>query len=107
MVDKVKNGAKKMAETGKVNVASICAIVGCIATLMTCGLLIGNLQGDLRNVAKTVDEIKQCQSTVTTDVSDLKSKHSYLEGVVSTQLGAILTRVSRIDKQVDDLIKAD
>ena len=35
-----------------------CAVIGCIVTLITCGTLIGNIQGDVRGLVKQTDTIE-------------------------------------------------
>ncbi len=82
-----------------------CAVIGCIVTLITCGTLIGNIQGDVRGLVKQADTIEADVKTLSTNQTDMKEKQAFLEGVVSTKLDSIQASVSKMEKQVDDLIR--
>ena len=82
-----------------------CAVIGCIVTLITCGTLIGNIQGDVRGLVKQTDVMKADVKVLASNQTDMKQKQAYLEGVVSTKLDTIQASVSRMERQVDDLIR--
>lgn len=96
-----------MAEARRNTVVIICSMVGCIVTLLTCGTLIGNIQGDVRGLSEDATMLKNDVKTLSAVQTDMKSRQSYLEGVVSTKLDTIQTSVAKMEKQVDDLIRAD
>lgn len=96
-----------MPDAKKSAIVIICSIVGCIVTLLTCGTLIGNMQGDVRGIITDVKDLKRSDDQKTIDITDMKEKQAFLEGVVSTQLSNIQSTVSRMEKQVDDLIRAE
>ncbi len=94
-----------MADTKKNSIVIACAVVGCIVTLLTCGTLIGNVQGDVRGLIKDVSNIEDNYDVVASKQASMESKQAYLEGVVSTKLDSIQASVSKMEKQVDDLIR--
>ena len=94
-----------MAEHRKNLVVVGCAVIGCVVTLLTCGTLIGNVQGDVRGLVKGQGELKKDVKALTTSQTDMKSKQAYLEGVVSTKLDTIQTSVGNMERQIDDLIR--
>ena len=82
-----------------------CAVIGCIVTLITCGTLIGNIQGDVRGLVKQTTAIESDVKALSSNQADMKQKQAYLEGVVSTKLDSIQASVSKMERQVDDLIR--
>jgi hypothetical protein len=96
-----------MADYKKNGVIVACSVVGCIVTLLTCGVLIGNTQGDVKNLLKDTKILKTDVKALSESQTDMKAKQAYLEGVVSTKLDTIQVSVSKMEKQVDDLIRAD
>ncbi len=94
-----------MAEYKKNFVLMICSVVGCVVTLLTCGMLIGSVQGEVKGLVKGQGEIKKDVKVLTTNQIDMKTKQAFLEGVVSTKLDTIQTSVSKMEKQVDDLMR--
>jgi len=93
-----------MAETRKNATVVGCAVVGCIVTLLTCGTLIGNMQGDVRSLTNDTKTLEINMVSMATEQTDMKTKQAYLEGVVSTQLNSIQESVNKTEKKVDDLI---
>ena len=94
-----------MAEAKRNSIVVACAVVGCIVTLLTCGTLIGNVQGDVRGLIKDMGTIETNYDAMATKQASMESKQAYLEGVVSTKLDSIQTSVSKMEKQVDDLMR--
>ena len=96
-----------MAEAKRNMIVVGCAIVGCIVTLLTCGVLIGNVQGTMDGMVGDVQVLQTDVKAMAINQTDMKSKQAYLEGVVSTKLDTIQTTVTKMGLQVDDLIRAD
>jgi uncharacterized protein YoxC len=96
-----------MAEAKRNLIVVGCAIVGCVVTLLTCGVLIGNIQGEVRGISGAITNLQADVKTITTAQTDMKSKQAYLEGVVSTKLDTIQTGVANLEKQVDDLVRVN
>ncbi len=94
-----------MAEHKKNFIVIGCSIIGCIVTLLTCGTLIGNVQGEVRGLVKGQGEIKKDVKALTTNQAEMKSEQSYLKGVVSTKLDTIQTSVGNMERQIDDLMR--
>ena len=80
-------------------------MIGCIVTLLTCGVLIGNTQGDVRGLIKDVDKVSKGYESLAQKQSDMKSKQAYLEGVVTVQLKTIQEDVKDIREQVNNLVR--
>lgn len=93
-----------MAEAKRNTIVVACSVVACIATLMTCGILIGNIQGDVRNLHDDVKALEDHSVKINSTVSDMKQKQSYLEGVVSTKLDVISESVRKMELKVDKLV---
>ena len=96
-----------MAEAKKNSIVVMCSVIGCIVTLITCGTLIGNMQGTQKATMVTVQKIEKQVEHLAQSQSTMESKQAYLEGVVSTKLDTIQTTVMKMGLQVDDLIRAD
>jgi uncharacterized protein YoxC len=96
-----------MAESKKNSIIVMCAVVGCIVTLITCGTLIGNMQGKQDATSATVEKIEKDVKYLAQAQATMDSKQAYLEGVVSTKLDTIQDTVTKMGLQVDDLIRAD
>ena len=94
-----------MAEHKKNFIVIGCSIIGCIVTLLTCGTLIGNVQGDVRGLVTGQKALQVDVKVLTTNQSNMESKQAYLEGVVSTKLDTIQTSVGNMEKQIDDLMR--
>jgi len=96
-----------MADSKKNTIVVMCSIVGCIMTLLTCGVLIGNIQANdqtqTEQITKTADKVE----AIYADVSSIKEEQAFQKGVVSTQLGVHGTALVRIEKKLDDLAKVD
>ena len=96
-----------MADSKKNNIVVMCSLVGCIVTLITCGVLIGNMQGKQDATSTTVEKIEVDVKALTANQSTMQSKQAYLEGVVSTKLDTIQSTVTKMGLQVDDLMRVD
>jgi hypothetical protein len=96
-----------MPDKTKTTVVMACSVIGCIVTLLTCGVLIGNLQANDNNQAKQIAEIAIQQKTVVADVSDIKEEQAFQKGVVTTQLATQGSAIVRIEKKLDDLVRVD
>ncbi len=94
-----------MAEARKNGIVMACSIVACVVTLLTCGTLIGNIQGNVTGLTSDVKELKDGHIITSATITDMKAKQSYLEGVVSTKLDTIQISVSNMEKQIDNLIR--
>ena len=94
-----------MAETRKNAMVIGCALVGCIVTLLTCGTLIGNIQGDVRSLTSDTKALEMNMVSISSEQTNMKTKQAFLEGVVSTKLDSIQISVNKMEKQVDDLIR--
>lgn len=94
-----------MADARKNMIVIGCSIVACIVTLLTCGVLIGNIQAQVVGLVTDQDSLKTDVKTLSVSHTEMKSKQAYLEGVVSTKLDNIQLTVSKMEKQVDDLIR--
>ena len=91
-----------MADSKKMGITAICSIVGCIVTLLTCGVLIGNIQGKQSAMASDVERLESSDEKKGTAIQDIKTKQAFLEGVVSTKLDVLYTMVSEIKTQVNE-----
>ncbi len=91
-----------MAESKKNSIVVLCSVIGCIVTLITCGVLIGNMQGTQKAQGKVVSGIVEDVKKITDNQTEMKSEQSYLKGVVSTKLDSLYAIVTRIEKQVDE-----
>lgn len=96
-----------MADSKKNSIVVLCSVIGCVVTLITCGVLIGNMQGKQDATSKTVQKIEADVKQLTVMQSSMESKQAYLEGVVSTKLDTIQSTVTKMGLQVDDLMRAD
>ena len=96
-----------MAESKKNSIMVACSIIGCIVTLITCGALIGNVQANVGSVTDSVTVIRAEIEYLEQQQTEVKQKQAFLEGQVSAKLDAITSSVIKIEKQVDDLIRAD
>ncbi len=94
-----------MAEARKNTIVVACSIVACIVTLLTCGTLIGNIQGAVSGLSKDVVALEEGLTSVSDAQTDMKAKQAYLEGVVSTKLDTIQSTVTKMGHQVDDLMR--
>ncbi len=96
-----------MAEAKRNLVVVGCSIIACIVTLLTCGVLIGNMQGRVQGISGDITILKADVKSISTNQTDMKSKQAYLEGVVSTKLDTIQSTVTKMGMQVDDLMRVD
>jgi hypothetical protein len=96
-----------MAETKKQTIIMTCSIVGCIVTLITCGVLIGGMKTEVVHLKEDSVSLTKELKILRDDTHAIKEEQSFMKGVVSTQLNNIQTEVTKIGKQVDDLIRAD
>jgi len=96
-----------MPESKKNSIVVACSVVGCVVTLITCGTLIGNMQGKQDATARTVQKIEAKVNHLAESQSVMKEEQSYLKGVVSTKLDTIQGVVQKMEKKVDDLMRAD
>jgi len=94
-----------MAEARKNGIVIACSVIACIVTLLTCGTLIGNMQGDVRSIKEDITPLQDDIKVIKTNQTDMKTKQAFLEGVVSTKLDTIQTTVSKMEKQVDGLMR--
>lgn len=91
-----------MAESKKQTVVMTCSIVGCIVTLITCGVLIGGMKTEVVHLKEDSAEMFSKFKVMDTRQTGMETKQAFLEGVVSTQLTNIQTSVTKIEKRVDD-----
>jgi len=91
-----------MAESKKNGIIVMCSVIGCIVTLITCGVLIGNMQGTQKAQGKAVTGLVDDVKKLTANQTEMKSEQSYLKGVVSTKLDNLYVVVTRIEKRVDE-----
>ena len=91
-----------MAESKKNSIIVMCSLVACIVTLITCGVLIGNMQGTQKAQGNAVVSLVQDVKKLTTNQTAMKSEQSYLKGVVSTKLDNLYAAVTRIETQVNE-----
>ena len=96
-----------MPDAKKSIIIITCSIVGCVVTLLTCGVLIGGMKTDVVRLKSDTNEVFTKLEVIDTRQNGMETKQAFLEGVVSTQLTNIQTTVSKMEKQVDDLIRAD
>lgn len=96
-----------MAESKKNTIVTACSVVGCIVTLLTCGVLIGNIQANDHNQDKLISEVADGLKAVSTDVGQIKEDQAFQKGVVSTQLTTQGAAIVRIEQKLDDLVKVD
>ncbi len=94
-----------MAEARKNSIVVICALVGCVVTLLTCGTLIGNIQANDQNQTKQLKEISKQVEATKSDVSAIKEEQAFQKGVVTTQLTTQGAAIVRIEKKLDDLVR--
>ena len=81
--------------------------VGLVTTAVNTGRASGKLEKTVEYLAKADEEVNTDITSLKTDVSGMKEEQAFLKGVVSTQLTTIQADVSKMGKQIDDLIKAD
>ena len=96
-----------MADSKKNSIIMLCSIVACVVTLLTCGTLIGNMQGTQKATSKAIGTLQIDVKHLSEGHANMKSKQAYLEGVVSTKLDIIQSTVLKMGLQVDDLMRAD
>jgi len=96
-----------MPESKKNSIIVMCSLVGCIVTLLTCGILIGNIQGTQGSLVEDMAEVKNEVKSLNEGQSEMKSEQSYLKGVVNTKLDTIQVAVTGMQITIDDLLRAD
>ena len=96
-----------MAERTKNGIIITCAIVACIVTLLTCGTLIGGMRTEVTQLKNETIDHKAKLESVDTRQTNMETKQAFLEGVVSTRLETIQASVTKIEKRVDDLVRAE
>jgi hypothetical protein len=96
-----------MAEAKKQTIVMTCSIIACVVTLITCGTLIGGMKMEVVHHKEEISSLVGKVDALTLDTHAIKEEQSFLKGVVSTQLENIQTSVVKIEKQVDDLMRAD
>lgn len=96
-----------MAESKKQTIVMMCSVIGCIVTLITCGVLIGSVQAKVEGHDETIKSIVKAQNTTEHDISLMKEESAFLKGVVTTQLTSIQSEVTEIKLQVNELTRVD
>ena len=91
-----------MAESKKNGIIVMCSVIACIVTLITCGVLIGNMQGTQKAQGEAVSGLVNDVKKLTANQTEMKSEQSYLKGVVSTKLDNLYAAVTRIETQVNE-----
>jgi len=85
----------------------IIVAVGLVTTAVNTGRASGKLEQKVEYLSKSDETFTISITAMEDKQSDMETKQAFLEGVVSTQLTTIQGDVSRIGKQVDDLMRAD
>jgi hypothetical protein len=75
-----------MAESKKQTVIMTCSIVGCIVTLITCGVLIGGMKTEVVHLKEGQKEAFDKLQIIEDKQTGMETKQAFLEGVVSTKL---------------------
>jgi hypothetical protein len=96
-----------MADNKKQTVMMTCAIVACIVTLITCGTLIGGAKADITHLTEGIKKVAVSQQKIINRVSGLETTSAFQKGVVQTQLTTQGLAIIRIEKKLDNLMKAD
>ena len=81
--------------------------VGLVTTAVNTGRASGKLEQKVSHLTSESGEMYDKLDVIESEQVDMKTKQAFLEGVVSTQLTSISAEVTKIGKQVDDLIRAD
>lgn len=96
-----------MAEHKKNAIVVGCSVVGCIVTLLTCGILIGGARADISHIVEKQTAIVESQKATETRVSTMETDSAFQKGVVQTHLTVQGAAIVRIEKKLDDLVGAD
>ena len=88
-------------------IRTFAVVVGVIVTIMTCGVGLGRVQMNVSHIeaeaAKRALELR----VVEVDVSNVKEKMSFLEGVVITKLDSQSDDIAEIKAKINELTRAD
>ena len=96
-----------MAESRKSSIVVLCSIVGCLVTVLACGVMVGRVQANVTNTNNSLLITQENVEYLRQGQAEVKQKQAFLEGQVSAKLDAISSSVIKIEKQVDDLIRSD
>jgi len=81
--------------------------VGLATTAVNTGRASGRVEESVKHLEQESVKVCTAVETVKTEVSSMKEKQAFLEGVVSTQLETQGDAIVRIEKKLDDLERVD
>lgn len=96
-----------MAEKKQHYIVIACSVIGCIVTLLTCGIVMGRVQSNVIHNANEIMSISEKMDKTISAVSEIKEEQAFQRGVVNTQLTTQGAAIVRIEKKLDDLVKVD
>ena len=76
-------------------------VVGVVITLLTCGLGLGLIKSDVAHLGISVSKI----SAIESDLSDVKQKMAFFEGIVVTKLDNQSDAINRIELALNELTR--
>jgi len=96
-----------MPDAKKSIIIITCSIVGCVVTLLTCGVLIGGMKTEVVHLKADSTEVHGKLSGIETRQTNMETEQAFLKGVVVTKLDSIQGTVNKMQVQVDDLMRAE